>query len=181
LPPIIEFDALFLPDSHDRIALIAPALTVEDVIVERDPEALARIERSLRRKVQPITLLGTGAWDSPELPKQAGRSVEHAIFPVAWFPGAKDPASQELRAAYKRHFGRRPSLPDALLWDATRLVREALRREPPTTTADLRDAIAGIEGFQGATGALSFAGGNGVQRALMLLTIADGAIRPLGP
>jgi branched-chain amino acid transport system substrate-binding protein len=177
LPPIVEFDALFIPDTHERIALIAPAVAAEDVIVERDPRRLQQIEKTLGRKIEPITLLGTSAWNSSELPKKAGRAVENAIFPDAFFEGATDRATKTFVAAFRKQFGRSPLRHDALLYDATRFLRELLADERLETTNDLRAAMHDLARFEGVTGDLSFHDGNEVERKLKLLTIKDQTIR----
>jgi ABC-type branched-subunit amino acid transport system substrate-binding protein len=178
-PPIIDFEGLFIPDSHQKIALIAPAVASEDIIVERDREALDRIEKTLGRKVQPITLLGTSVWNSPDLPRKAGRSVENAIFPDAFFESANDAPTRELVARFRRHFSRRPELQDALIYDAIRFVRTVLDAEHPETTGDLSDAMQRAAPFQGATGEISFRDGTNAHRTLRILTIKNQGIRPI--
>jgi branched-chain amino acid transport system substrate-binding protein len=177
LPPVIEFEALFIPDSHDRIALIAPAVVAEDIIVERDPRQLQQIEKALDRKVQPITLLGTSAWNNAELPKKAGRTVENAVFPEVFFEGAGDEPTRKFVAAFKKHIGPRPERQHALLYDAVRFLREVLSREQPKTTADLLDAMHAIGAFSGVTGEISFQESNEAKRTLKILTIKNQGIR----
>jgi ABC-type branched-subunit amino acid transport system substrate-binding protein len=177
IPPIIEFEGLFIPDAHQRIALIAPALAAEDVIVERDPRALEPIEKTLGRKVRPITLLGTSAWSSPELPKKAGRTVENAIFADITFDAAGDEAARAFAAAFRKHFGRRPERQDALLYDAIRFVREVLTIEGLSTTDDLRAAMHQVRAFRGVTGEVSFEDGPVAHRTLAILTIENQIIR----
>jgi ABC-type branched-subunit amino acid transport system substrate-binding protein len=58
--PVIEFDGLFIPDYSNRIGLIAPQLAYYNVIG--------------------ITLLGTNAWNSPELVSEGGKYVDGSIF-----------------------------------------------------------------------------------------------------
>jgi ABC-type branched-subunit amino acid transport system substrate-binding protein len=177
IPPIIEFQALFIPDGYERIALIAPAVAAEDVIVERDPDELSKIEKTLGYQVQPITLLGTSAWNSPDLPQKAGRTVENALFADASFDAASDAATTEFSAAFRKHFGRRPERPEALIYDATRFLREVLAAERPTTTDDLRAKMHDVPRFEGVTGELSFHDGTEGRRILKILTIEDQAIR----
>ena len=108
-------------------------LAAEDIIVERDPQVLQKIEKTLGRKVEPITLLGTSAWNSPELPKKAGRTVENAIFADISFDGAGDEVHAKFVAGSRKHFERRPEHHEALLYDADALHAESGRRAPATT------------------------------------------------
>lgn len=177
VPPIIEFEGLFIPDGYKNVSLVALALAAEDVVVERDPEMLQRIEKALRRKVQPITLLGTSAWNSPELTARAGRSVENAIFPGVLLDGSDDAAARELVAGFRGHFARRPDLQEALLYDAVRFVRKVLAVEHPATAAEVREALRTAPAVHGATGDLSFNDGAEARRVLPILTVKGQAIR----
>jgi branched-chain amino acid transport system substrate-binding protein len=177
VPPIIEFDALFIPDTADRIALIASAVTAEDMIVERDPKLLEKIEKTLGREVKPITLLGTSAWNSPELPKKAGRAVENAIFADVSFDAASDDATKKFVAAYRKHFKRRPEKHEALLYDATRFLRELMATGRPESTDALREKMHRAENFHGVTGEISFQSGNEARRKVKILTIENQEIR----
>lgn len=173
LPPIIEFDALFIPDTSRRIALVAPAVIAEDVVVERDPKRLKRIERTLGRKVEPIRLLGTSAWNDPDLPRAVDRAVEHAVFADVPPPGAKD------GQGFKKHLRRSPNRAEQLVYDAVRFVADAVRTSKPTSTNDLRGALHDVRNFRGLTGKISFESGTLAERDFVILTIENGAIRPL--
>lgn len=180
VPPIIEFDGLFIPDGYKTIALIAPAVAAEDIIVARDPRVLEKIEKTLGRKVHPVTLLGTSAWSSPELAKKAGRTVENAIFADVPFGAPTNDATRRFTASFRKHFKRSPRRHEALLYDATRFVRAVLTMEKPSTTDDLRAAIHAFRGFRGVTGEISFEDGNEAVRKLVILTIEDRTIREVG-
>lgn len=49
LPPITDFDALFIPGNAKQVGYIAPALAFEDIIVTTDKEDLKRIEKTTGR------------------------------------------------------------------------------------------------------------------------------------
>lgn len=177
IPPIIEFEGLFIPDGHRKVALIAPAVAAEDIVVARDPRVLEKIERTLGREVHPITLLGTSAWSSPGLGKKAGRAVENAIFADVSFGDAGDDVARAFKAVFRRRFQRSPKRHEALLYDATRFIRAALTTAPPASTDDLRAALHQVQGFRGATGEISFEHGTEAERRFEILTFENGAIR----
>ncbi|MCC7383314.1 MAG: penicillin-binding protein activator [Deltaproteobacteria bacterium] len=182
-PPVIAFDAVFIPDSARQIALIAPALAAEDIIVERDRGRLAEIEKALGRKVRPVTLLGTSLWNTPELLRKAGRSVENAIFPGVTFDASGDEATRVMIAGFRKHFGRRPEVYEALLYDATRFMRQVLTGAtfattvPFETTDDLRAQMHEVRDFEGVAGAISFADGTDAHRPLRVLTVKNQVIQ----
>ncbi|OQY48998.1 MAG: hypothetical protein B6240_04090 [Desulfobacteraceae bacterium 4572_87] len=55
-PPLIDFDAVFIPDTYQRVAMIAPQLAFHDVLGVR--------------------LIGTRLWNSPKLLKMAKNYVQ---------------------------------------------------------------------------------------------------------
>ncbi len=79
-PPVVDFDALFLPDHAKNTALIAPQLDFNDVLG--------------------VQLLGTEQWNRPDLAEKVGRYMEGAVFVSDYLPGdPTDPASLESRYA----------------------------------------------------------------------------------
>ena len=74
LPPVTDFDALFIPDFAKNVALIAPALAVEDVVTQTcDPKEVERIRKATGREdLKPVQLLGANGWDDPALLEKAG-------------------------------------------------------------------------------------------------------------
>ncbi len=176
--PIIDFDALFIPDYPRTLALVAPALAAEDIIVEREPRYLRRIEKTLGRKITPITLLGASGWNSPALPEKAGRYVENALFPDAFFPGEDTRDVQGFVDTFKAQFGKSPALPEALFYDAIRVIRQVVRAKSPATREDMRAALREVHDFPGVTGKVSFRTSNDVARQVHILTIKDGQITP---
>src|SRR6185503_4752339 len=97
-----------------QLALIAPALAFEDIIVEKDPRYLRKIEKTLGRKITPVTLMGASGWNSPKLPEKAGRYVENALFTDAFFAGQDSKEVQSFVTEFRKAFQRTPGLPEAL-------------------------------------------------------------------
>ena len=62
LPPFVDFDALFIPDSHENVVLIAPQLAFH--------EAAGAV------------LLGANGWHHEDLVRIAGKHVEGAYYTV---------------------------------------------------------------------------------------------------
>ncbi len=181
LKPIVDFDGLFIPDYPRTLTLIAPALAFEDIIVEKNPARLRKIEKTLGRKVSPVTLLGASGWNSPSLPEKAERYVENAIFTDGFFTDAEDKTTVDFVAAFRREFKRTPILPDALFFDAVAMLRQVIETQSPASRSDLREALRRVEGFVGVTGKTSFRGGQDAQKSMRVLTIEDGRIKEAPP
>ncbi len=117
LPPYVDFEALFIPDSAGTVGLIAPHLAFQNVLGVR--------------------LLGTSDWHDRTLLTLAGPHVDGAIFTTSFFAGSSQPQLADFQSAYQRAFARTPSTLAAQAYDATQLlVRELL------AGADERDEVA---------------------------------------
>jgi len=176
LPPIVDFDALFIPDYPSTLVLVAPALASEDIIVEQSPRKLDKIEKTLGRKVRPITLLGTSGWNNPVLPKKAERYVENAHFPDGFFPQSNEAPTVKLVSSFRKNFQRTPMLQDALFFDAVTIVRQLVEKQKPPTRNAMREALRRVDNFNGATGKTSFRAGQDAQKSIHILKIKNSRI-----
>lgn len=182
IPPIVDFDAIFVPDYARTISMVSAALAFEDVIVETHPRRLERIEKTLGRKVKPVTLLGANGWNSTALLERAGRNVENAVFTDAFSAGSQLPRVARFVEAFQRAHRRPPRLyPDALIHDSARMLRTIHKQSRPSSREAWRTAIRSIKGFPGVTGATSFAGSNQAQRPIKILQVKNGEIVEVPP
>ena len=181
LKPIVDFDGLFIPDYPRTIPMVAAALAFEDIIVETSPYHLRRIEKTLGRKVKPVTLLGGSGWNSPKVTERSGRNVENALFTDGFFAEADDERVAAFVNAYQKAYRRTPRLyPEALFWDSARLLVQVVQTKQPKDREALRLALTQVVDFPGVTGKTSFAGKNDAQREVVILTVKDGTIREVG-
>lgn len=79
LPPTQDFDAIFIPDNFNRVALVASALAYEEFAVG-----------SFRphRGATPVPLLGLNGWHNPDLATRGGQYVASSYFTDAFTPNA---------------------------------------------------------------------------------------------
>ncbi|MBW2078162.1 MAG: penicillin-binding protein activator [Deltaproteobacteria bacterium] len=159
--PIIDFDAIFIPDNHQGAALIASQLAYHDVV--------------------DVRLLGTNLWNSPELVEIAGRYVHGAIFPSAFFPGSGYPGVEEFVEQYERSFGQKPGLLAAIGFDTIRIIQGILKEgaEQIKTRSDLSAALAKSDTFESVTGPMSFDEKRRAKRNPLLLTVSNGHFLPM--
>jgi len=177
LKPIIDFDGLFIPDYPRTLALVAPALASEDIIVEQDARYIRRIEKTLGRKVEPVTLLGANGWNSPSVPEKAGRYVENALFTDGFFAAGETKETAEFVTEFRKAYNRTPGLPEALFYDAIRMVRAVITAQSPPHREAMRQGLRTLTNFTGVTGKMSFAESADVKREVQILTIKDGSIQ----
>ena len=140
-----------------------------------------RIERTLGRKVKPVTLLGASGWNSNELPEKAGRYVENAIFIDGFFADSESPQVRSFVDGFRKEFRRTPGLPEAQFYDAARLLKEVVLKEAPTTREAMRQALRKVHDFPGVTGKTSLLESNEAKRKVSVLTIKEGRIVEAAP
>ena len=124
--PDVPFALLYLPDRHDRAALVASFLPYLGVELRTsdfpDPEALRRKHGG--RIPQVVQLLGSSSWNHPSLAVRGGAAVEGA-FVVEPCPGLLAADRADVAAALRERAGRDPSSAALEAHDAWRLVAAA--------------------------------------------------------
>ncbi|MET0404446.1 MAG: penicillin-binding protein activator, partial [Cystobacter sp.] len=136
--PIIDFEAIFIPDEWRRVSLVAPALAVEDIVTNAcDARDLERIRKTTGKKnLKTVMLLGTNAWSSgkgasglPELVERGGKFVTCSVFVDGFFVDSERPATQRFVAAFRKaNDGRDPGLLEAVGYDAGRMLRQVIEK-----------------------------------------------------
>ncbi|MEA3487147.1 MAG: penicillin-binding protein activator [Thermodesulfobacteriota bacterium] len=154
--PIVNFDALFIPDSYSTVNMIAPQLAFYDVIG--------------------VQLLGTNIWNFQELLKKEIKYLEGAIFTDCF---SLDSACPEVRNFIDRFYvacGREPDNMEALAYDATKIMADLITEDYVETRDDLKDSLLCLEDYPGITGMTSFSGTGDAKKPLHMLTVMDGEI-----
>jgi len=184
--PIIDFEAIFMPDDWRRVSLVAPALAVEDIVTNAcEPRDLERIRKTTGKKeLKTVTLFGANQWSSPkgrsglpELIERGGKFVTCSVYVDGFFVDSQRPATRtfvrKYREAYKQETGKDPGLLEAIGYDSGRMLRQLVEKKEggPRTRAQMRDALSGLKDFDGATGRTSFNEKREAVKQLFLLSI----------
>jgi ABC-type branched-subunit amino acid transport system substrate-binding protein len=149
--PIIDFDAIFIPDSYSQVGLIAPQLAYHDVTG--------------------IRLLGTNLWNSPKLVEMAAPYLQEAVFVDGFFPGSNLSLTRQFVQRYQAIFGDSPGYPEAQAYDTLRLLATALRQPEVTSRPLLRNALFEIKELPGVAGTASVGPYGEIQKPPFLITI----------
>ncbi len=158
LPPIVDFDVLFIPDTWETIALIAPALAFHEV--------------------QGVRLLGTSDWVDEGLLRVARRHVSGAVISAPFHAESDIPLVEEFVAYYRAVFDEEPDAYAAQAYDATNLVLVQLA-SGRTDREDLREGLLDTRAFPGATGVLTMRPDGNARRRPFLLGVSRGRFRSL--
>jgi ABC-type branched-subunit amino acid transport system substrate-binding protein/outer membrane protein assembly factor BamD (BamD/ComL family) len=149
--PIVDFEALFIPDSYGKVGLIAPQLVYHDVTG--------------------VKLLGTNLWNSPELVEMAAPYLQGAVFVDGFFLESRQPLTRQFVSRYQDLFGEKPGYPEAQAYDTMRLLLKGLQQSEVTSRPQLRNALLAIQGLSGVAGTASVGPDGEVNKTPFLITI----------
>jgi ABC-type branched-subunit amino acid transport system substrate-binding protein len=166
LPPIMNFDAIFVPDGITRITMVASALASEEFAIGRFRP---------KHDQTPIPLLGLNGWNNPLLARQGGRYVLDSYFVDAFSLLASTEAQTLFVEGFEESQGRKPGVYEAMAYDVASLVDVALSVGPEDSNA-VRIALKGINLNAPVSGGHSFDENRELQRNLTVLTVGDEGI-----
>ena len=148
LPPIVDFDALFIPDAHDKVVLIAPQLAFHDV--------------------SGVRLLGSSGWAHEDLTRLGRGDVRRAVMAALFHPESRHPFVADFVAGFESHFAAEPDVFAASAYDATNLVLVQLAAGHDSRSA-VSEGIGSVRGYPGVSGVTSFLpDGNARKRPFLL-------------
>ncbi|MCB9697897.1 MAG: penicillin-binding protein activator [Alphaproteobacteria bacterium] len=145
LPPVVDFQGIFLPESANRTPVAAAALAYEEfpmgTYVPQGPN-------------KEVRLLGLSTWNTVSLVTQGNEYTRNSLFPdvfSATVAGESDP----FVVAYRGATSRTPSSLEAAVVDAGKLLAAAARTNPDHRGAMRRallearvsDSVTGADGF----------------------------------
>lgn len=156
LPPITNFDAIFIPDSAKSLGQISAMLAYNDV--------------------KGVKLLGTNLWNTPGLARRLGAAASNIIFVDSFTAGLAD--QSRFVAEYKSLFNEEPSLIEIQAYDAALILRH-LVASGADSRSELTEQLSELKKFPGALGPLNMSTEREIERPVETLTILNGEIAPL--
>lgn len=137
-------DALFIPGGPDQLPQLGPLIAYSGVDTAK------------------VKLLGTGAWDYPNI----GRD---AAFVGGWYPGPDPRGFSEFSQRFAKTFGSAPPRIASLAHDAVTIAVSLSQNAPGTryTAANLTRA----SGFAGIDGTVMFSATGTTERSLAILEV----------
>jgi ABC-type branched-subunit amino acid transport system substrate-binding protein len=186
--PVVDFDALFIPDSARTVRLIAPAIAAEDVITsgcdQRELEVVRKTTRN-EKNLRTVQLLGTNLWNNPDLVDErmgAAKYVQCSIFADSFFVQSQRRATRKFVEDYDAAYHRSPGFLEAHAYDGAAILRKVVEERRPQSRDDMRNALTGMgKPFDGATGDTVFGRDREAQKPLFWLWINRGTIQEFDP
>jgi len=153
VPPIVDFDALFIPDGPKAVAQIAASLSYHDV--------------------DGVTLLGTTEWNSDQLYRRGGKLVEGALFPGGISATSRSARQRDYMRAYTEAYGTAPDLLASQAYEAMELVVAALQGSSSDRN-DFVSRLSGIRDYDSPLGKVTFDSTRLARRRIAIYTVQPG-------
>ena len=161
LPPIVDFDAILVPDAPKMLGLVVPQLAYHDIIN--------------------VTLLGTNLWYSEKLIKDAGEYVQGAVVPSGFFPASQSPRVQEFISRFESVYGRTPGFIEAIAYDSARIMLHIMLDPDVWLRSGIRNALLKDGPMDGVTGEVLFDAGGEPAKGLVLLRVRGNEYEEIDP
>jgi branched-chain amino acid transport system substrate-binding protein len=145
------FEAVFIPDSFEKIALIAPQFTYCDITDTR--------------------FLGTNLWNTQRLVDIANEHLQGAIFVDGFFRSDSSSVVQQFVENFYLTFWEQPHFLEAQGYDVMRILLHTLQNNTINSREELRDKLFEIEAFPGVTGTTTFTETGDAEKQLFILSI----------
>ncbi len=149
--PIVDFDAVFIPDSPGKVGQIVPQLAYFDI--------------------KDVYLLGTNLWHSDSLIKIAHQYVQGAVMTDGFFAQSTRPRVQQFVKSYEETYQETPDFVAAVVYDSAMILCDVVSRPHIRYRTDIRDELLNLENFPGVTGNTRFDENGDVQKKMHLLRI----------
>ena len=159
LPPIVDYQAVFIPDDPRISSQILPTFAYRDV--------------------DHMRFLGISSWDSPEFVSRAQSSAEGSLFTEAFYVDSEATNVRSFVDRFHTTYGSDPTSMEAQAYDAAGVLRATLNQSSSTPSrSDIRDRLKNLSGFSGVTGKISYSD-HTLTRELKILTVKGGQIIPV--
>ncbi len=150
LPPVVDFDAIFIPDSIKALNQIAPMLAYHEV--------------------NNVKLLGTNLWNTPELMSSQEKYLEKCLFIDGML--VNDPAFKDSRfyRDFTSTFHEEPGMFESQGYDAGLMLREIIENGERTRSG-VAEKLSHLKTFKGSLGSLYVNNSREVERPTLVLNV----------
>jgi len=148
---IVDFDAIFIPDSPGKAGQIVPQLAYYDI--------------------KDVYILGTNLWHSDSLIKIASQYVQGAVMPDGFFAASPSPRVQKFVQEFEETYQETPDFIEAIVYDTANIIFNVVSREQIRYRSEIRDELLNLDNFPGVTGNTSFDENGDAQKKLYLLRV----------
>lgn len=155
LPPVIDFDAVFIPDTPKAVGQIAPMLAYQGVSRAR--------------------LLGTNVWNTTDLVRRGEKNVENALFVDSTLSNDPSFKTSKFYREYQKVFAEEPGLFEAQGYEVGLMLRQVITAGERTRLG-LAQALSNQKQFSGVLGPLAMSSQRELIRPLTPYIVKDNNI-----
>jgi branched-chain amino acid transport system substrate-binding protein len=166
----------FTPGEKDFSAILSKLKRLKPELIYLPTfyaDAAAILNQAKRVRFNPVVLANSSLFSQKTI-ELGGDAVEGILIPANYFSADPRPAAQEFTREYQALYGALPNQFAALAYDAANLMVAALHKAGVDNRAQVKDALVSLQGFQGATGSISYANSHDPEKELVRITIKDG-------
>ncbi|UCD31740.1 MAG: ABC transporter substrate-binding protein [Desulfobacterales bacterium] len=155
MDPVLDFEAIFIPDGPSTSGLIIPQLAFYDVV--------------------DVKLLGTNIWHSNRLIEMAQQFVQNAIMVDGFFAESQSQQVKNFVGNFESTFNETPGFIEAVAYDTAMMLFQLISRKDIQSRIELKNELMNLQNFDGVTGITSFDGTGDAQKDLYILQIEGDA------
>jgi ABC-type branched-subunit amino acid transport system substrate-binding protein len=149
--PVIDFDAIFIPDGPKTSGLILPQLAFYDVVG--------------------VHLFGTNLWHSNRLIEMAKQFVQGAIMVDGFFSESESQKVKDFVKLFEETYNEKPGFIEAVAYDTAMILFKLISRDDIRLRSELKNEIINLRNFEGVTGVTSFDNNGDARKNLYLLQV----------
>lgn len=149
--PIIDFDAIFIPDSPKKAGLLIPQLAYYDVV--------------------DVILMGTNLWHSDQLINMAGQHLQGSIMADGFFASSRSGNVKRFTETFQKIYEQQPGFIEAITYDTAMMIFGIVIRPEIASRTLVKDALLNVAAYPGVTGLTSFTEDGDSQKRLYLLRV----------
>jgi ABC-type branched-subunit amino acid transport system substrate-binding protein len=158
--PIVDFKAVFIPDSPEKAGLIIPQLAYYDV--------------------DEVFCLGTNLWHSKRFIQMAPKHVEGAICPAGFFAESRRRGVREFVGDFVETYDRRPGFIEAASFDTAAMLVDLVRGASYAGRRYTAEKLSMMPPYTGVTGRTWFDANGEAVKELYLLKVSGEQFVELG-
>lgn len=137
LMPLVDFEALFAPDSAEAAGFLLPTLPY--------------------LRMYGVQVVGLSQYNSPKLLERAGEHAEGVIFTDGYFSNSKDFQNRFFREQYSKITQKEPTRLSAEAFDLAMMISRIIREAPgPLSREAMVEKLKSIRDFPGVTGSIFY-------------------------
>lgn len=136
IPPVVDFEAIFLPDTIRALSYLLPQLEYFDVDATR------------------LFFLGTYLWDVPEISKIPRKYRDNVLFVTGFNPYSE--TAEEFVRSFQHLYNEKPNSFSAFAYDFGKLLYKIFKEKSKIKCEKLRDELLSTSEFYGVTGRFKF-------------------------